>query len=125
MEFIAAVMHDKFLVLVTQILLQRNRRSLLRVDGRFSQPIFADSALILDLLHPTLPKLIFAKSMIILNGSFPPFFLLRFLLHLNRPKLTIDLISSLVLILDTLIDPSIARSPLNINSIQTPHIGLI
>ena len=40
-------------------------------------------------------------------------------------KLSIELVSRSILILDTLVDSGIAGGSLNIDSIQTSHIGLI
>ena len=74
MKFVAAIMHDKFFILIRQIFFDRRRR--------FGLRIIANSTVI-GVHDSTFIELSFSDVMIVLDGGISSFFFFCFLFHLE------------------------------------------
>ena len=63
--------------------------------------------------------------MVVVDSGIPPALLLGLLLHIHGLEGAVELLPGLVLVLDGLVDPGIAAGPLNVNGVETAHVGLV
>ena len=123
-EFIAAIMHDKFFVLVAEIFLDGRRLFLLGVAIGIDIGHRTDSALVL-LIYPAFAKLVFPEGVVVIDCRIPPPLLLGLLLHVHRLELPVQLLPRLVLVFYRLVDSCIAAGSLNVDCVETAHVGFV
>lgn len=129
---VAAVLHDESFVLLTQLVAKRWRFTLfgITVPCRSLIATHGDLTVVYGLVfgcHPVERSLL--VLMVLPQGHLPLLLLFSLLLgfgHFHRLVVpACELILRLVLILDGLVDAGVAGGSLNIDGMQTAHVGLV